>query len=386
MVFTLKPICGKGFVNREELIKEMIWTLSQKDIQMGFALYGKRRMGKSSLFLEINRRLKEKKQIVPVYFSLWELVEYTIEEFVEKFSSAILEAYQERISLKTRVKDIFELPLKFIREITNRLKVSLKLREDISVILTFKKERKERMVDLIEEVFMLAENLAKETKTRCLLFIDEFPSLMELKNSTKLGENIIRKIRTIHEKQKHTILNITGSVRKTMELVAVTSASAFYKQFIMRKISKLEKKDVKSLLEQNLKSEISEEILNKIYDFTQGIPFYIHFIGREIKRTEQIDLEVIKKAMEQFLEEEGNLFFKEELKKLGFKEQTIVITMVKHNLNNLSEIAKKLNEPTGTISQFLSYLEEKGVVQKKERGTYFLEDPVFQLWLRRKVE
>ena len=382
MTFTLRPTCGQDFVGREELINEMILTLSSKDIQMGFALYGRRRIGKSSIFLELARKLQKKRGIVPVYFSLWNLVEFTVEEFVQEFSSAILEAYKHKISLKTKAKEAFGLPLKFLQSMLETLKVSIALREEISIILTLKKEKRS-INELISSVFNLAENLAKETNTRCVLFIDEFPSFVELKGET--GENLVKKIRTICETQHHTVLNITGSVRKTLELVALAPTSAFYKQFIMKKVSGLERKEVKMLLEKNLKVKLSDEIVKEVYNFTHGIPFYIHFIGRQIKQSSCLDLETVKNGIAQFLNEEGDLFFKEEFNRLSPKEQTIVVAMIRHNLNNLSEIAKVLNEPTGTISQFLSYLEEKGVVIKLERGIYQLDDPVFQYWVDKKV-
>ncbi|RLB76665.1 MAG: hypothetical protein DRH24_17490, partial [Deltaproteobacteria bacterium] len=85
--FTLREVEGELFVNREELVGEMVKTLSDQKLLMGFALYGPRRIGKSSLLLEVRRRLRERKDIVPVYFSLWELDQGTIAEFNKELTA-----------------------------------------------------------------------------------------------------------------------------------------------------------------------------------------------------------------------------------------------------------------------------------------------------------
>ena len=45
-MFTLRPVWGEGFLDREELVAEMVETLSSPAQRVGFALIGKRRMGK----------------------------------------------------------------------------------------------------------------------------------------------------------------------------------------------------------------------------------------------------------------------------------------------------------------------------------------------------
>ena len=68
----------------------------------GFAIYGMRRVGKSSVFIEVARRLKENKKIVPVYFSVWRLSEFTVEEFCNLLTKEIIDAYRLLLGLKYR--------------------------------------------------------------------------------------------------------------------------------------------------------------------------------------------------------------------------------------------------------------------------------------------
>jgi len=43
MPFTLKPASGEDFFDREELLDEMLATLTNTKVDMGFALYSSRR-------------------------------------------------------------------------------------------------------------------------------------------------------------------------------------------------------------------------------------------------------------------------------------------------------------------------------------------------------
>ena len=103
MPFTLQPAVGENFLDREETVREMLDTLTNKNIVMGFALVGNRRMGKSSIFQEVYSILSKEKRITPVYFSLWSLLERTVEEFSRSLTFSILEAYKKRLSLQYRL-------------------------------------------------------------------------------------------------------------------------------------------------------------------------------------------------------------------------------------------------------------------------------------------
>lgn len=88
MAFTIQPAQGSEFINREKELKDIISTLKNINSSLGFALYGKRRVGKTSLFKETKRILEKEKNIVPIYFSLWDLVEKDIKEFTIELGTA----------------------------------------------------------------------------------------------------------------------------------------------------------------------------------------------------------------------------------------------------------------------------------------------------------
>lgn len=382
MRFTLREVQGKEFVNRAELVEEMVKTLSDPGLLMGFALYGPRRIGKSSILLEVRRRLKKKKNIVPVYFSLWELDQETVVEFNKELTARLLEGYKARLGLKQRVEELLEYPRRAVHGIIKHLNIKAKIQEDIELLLSYDGEKQDP--GSIKRVFQLAEELATETKTRCVLILDEFPDIAKLKCNTKVGRGIIKVIRSVCSSHKNTILCISGSSRASMELAVISPASPFYRQFIVREIKPLERKYVKEIITKNIDWEITTKAMDKIYKFTNGIPYYVQFIGRQIymHSRERITEVEIEEIIEEFLSEEGSILFRSEYETLSLKERSILQIMATKGIDKPSRIAKSQAEPVTNIYPFVEKLMEKGILERKAKGAYRFTDPIFERWLK----
>lgn len=110
MGFTLQPATKEDFIDREDILEEMLHTLTDKKVRMGYALVGPRRIGKTSIFKEVSRRLNQRKDIVAVYFSLWNLIENTAVKFCNQITISIIEATKKRLSLKYKIQHILKTP------------------------------------------------------------------------------------------------------------------------------------------------------------------------------------------------------------------------------------------------------------------------------------
>lgn len=376
MSFTLKPAEGTAFVDREELLGEILPELRDKNSTMGFAIYGKRRVGKTSIFKEVRRRLSGKSNLVVAYFSVCDMVEFTLEEFCRKISVEVINAYRPKLGLKFKAAELLKTPLSALRKISE-LKAAY---EDLEFLISF---RGNEIDELVERTFLLPEKLAKETDTKCVLLIDEFPSIIELKvDGVKVGEGVARKLRTISEEWWKTALCISGSIRSTMALVALSSASPFYRQFIVRELGPVKEEHLLQLLRSNLR--IEDEAAREICRFSGGIPFYVQFMGKMLERKKgMIRVVDVAKVKEEFLAEEGNLLFSEEFERVSVKER-LILEALAQGRDSPSSIAREVGERVSNVSVFLRYLEDKGYVQRKEKGRYAIEDPVFAEWLRRK--
>ncbi len=377
MKFTLQPVKGEKFINRNELLEEMVTELKDKNSTVGYALYGKRRIGKTSVLKEVQRRLEKEDGIAVVYFSVWDLIESNLTEFCQRLSMEIIDAFRPHIGLKYKTIELIQTPLTMLRKILDRSELKVVYNE-IEFILSRKKDADEGI--FLEHAFNISEKLAKNTGVKCVLLIDEFPSVIDLKsNNTKIGEAVLKKIRTISEDWEQTALCISGSIRSTMNLAVLASSSPFYRQLIVKEIKPLKIEHVRELLLQNLK--VPDEGIEEIYNFSSGIPFYVQFIGKMLERCETITLDQIIKIENDFLTEEGNILFKEEFNTLSPKERLIIINIA-NGCHTPKEIANAIGDKISNVNRFLTYLSEKAYVSKEEKGYYVLDDPVFEKWLK----
>jgi AAA+ ATPase superfamily predicted ATPase len=117
MYFTLRPVKGERFINRQELLEEMISELRDVESTTGYALYGKRRIGKTSVLKEVQRRLASEHKIVTVYFSVWDLIEFSVVEFCQRLSMEVIDAYRPYLGLKYKAKELFQTPLTMLRKL-----------------------------------------------------------------------------------------------------------------------------------------------------------------------------------------------------------------------------------------------------------------------------
>ena len=376
MYFTLRPVKGERFINRQELLDEMISELRDVESTTGYALYGKRRIGKTSVLKEVQRRLESEHKIVTVYFSVWDLIEFSVVEFCQRLSMEIIDAYRPYLGLKYKAKELFQTPLTMLRKLLDSSEFKIVYNE-LEFLISKKRDIDKNL--LVENALYLPEKLAKSTGTKCILMIDEFPSISELKSdNNKIGETIIKKMRTIFENWERTTLCISGSIRSTMKLSVLSSISPFYRQLIIKEVKPFEREYTKELLSGDI--EITEEGVDEIHNFSTGIPFYVQFIGKMLERRKGASVELIKELEEEFLLEEGDILFKEEFDTLSSKERLIAINIAK-GCHTPKAIASAVGDNISNVNQFLTYLEQKGYVLKREKGYYILEDPVFVRWL-----
>ena len=386
MAFTLQPAVKDDFVDREDILADMLSTLKDKSTRMGFALVGSRRIGKTSILMEVVRRLEEEKDIVPVYFSIWDLVENTLPELCTRITLAIIEGFKPHLSLKLKMKQLLNVPVLKFFEVLRSLNMKIAFFDEIEIALRMGKSGEIDHNTLIEKMFLFGEKMAKENGVRLVLVLDEFSSIMDVKNKTKLGEGIIKKIRTICEDLENTILCISGSIRKTMEITAISPSSAFYRQFIIKNIEPFDLEATTKILENNLDQKISAEAISRFYELTGGIPFYLQFLGRELSRFSfaSIGPLQIEKSFDQFLLQEGDIIFAEQIKSFSDKEKMILSRMACYDLRTPAEIQKSSGEPSNVVSRYMEYFLSKGVLQREKKGVYQFTDPVFEVWIKRR--
>ncbi len=370
--FSLRPVEGKNFVGREGTINDLVSEIININSHAGFCIYGRRRVGKTSALLEAKALAEKNEKVVVAYLSLYDIPTLSAKSFIEELMDSVVTAYQKKnlLPFSARMKDIFKAPFNVAIDALKNIKLEL-LMEHFKLIFQYK-DNEDISSDYIREAFNLSEILAQATKTKCIVILDELPEILKLDNGTQL----IKMLRTRHETQKKTSLIISGSIRKTLDAVALSDVSPFYKQLVPKHLQPFTETETIEFLKQYI-GKIDLDYAKKIHELTGGLPFYLQFIGRSTNYQG-----TLKSVVDKFIKEEGDLFFKEEFEKLTEKEKAIAIALSSGS-KSLTIIAKRTKEPTTTISRYLPSMVEDDVLLKESRGTYGISDPMFKLWLQK---
>jgi len=370
--FTLRPVYGDSFVGRKEMLGELLREASDPGSSIGFCLHGRRRIGKTSILKEFEYELSKKKGIVVAYLSFYDLADLSLKTFLGQLSSIILEAFRRKgvIPLEYTIGVLMDSPREVVDSALSKIKLSAGLSEELRFFLEFKKNPEDH-TEAVRRAFDLGEKLARSAGVKFILILDEFPEILKVEN----GLQIVKMFRTMHENHQNTLIVISGSEKKTLEIVALGAASPFYKQLVPKKVLPFSFEETAEFLKRyGLK--LPEESIKKLYELTEGVPFYLQFIGRSVSITRDIDA-----AVKEFISQEGNLFFSEEFERLSEKEGVIARAMAK-GAKTPTGISKGSGEPVTSVSSYLTGLQEKGVVKKVEKATYVLADSLFSLWLK----
>ena len=371
--FTLTPVYGERFVGRRDILREMMAEVTNPKSNVGFCLHGRRRVGKTSILRELEYELSRKEGIVVADLSLYDLADLSLKTFTEQLSTTILEAFREKkvLPFEFSIEVLMKSPKEVIESALSKFKIGTELSDEVKFFLEFRKEKTENYTEIVRRAFDLGEKLAKSSGTKFILVLDEFPEILRIEN----GEQLVKMFRTIHEKQRNTAIILSGSEKRTLELVALGSASPFYKQLVPKKISPFSFEETLEFLNKyGLK--ISESEAKKIYEITGGVPFYLQYLGRSAAPVSNID-----GIVKEFLAQEGGVFFGEEFERLSDKEKLIAMAMAM-GARAPTEISKGSGEPVTSVSRYLLTLQDKGVVKKIEKASYALADKLFSLWLK----
>ena len=386
--FTLAAVKGKDFVGRNVIVNEMTSELSSKN-KIGFSLYGIRRVGKTSILKEIGLKM-EKKKIPVIYVSSWEILPETLDEFTKILASRTIQAFGDRLPVKFKLEELLATGARALAALLRGLRLSAKVSDDVEVFLSYVRKESSDAEAAISRTFSFIEHLAEMTKTqKCILMLDEFPSLIDLTygaGNQKIGIGVIRLLRTISENFQHTKLVISGSYRNTMDNLVKKRNSPFYKQLLLREVHPFDRREFEEFLSHYLSNVSFENDLVKqeMQNLTSGIPYNLQLLGREIKASNlqnPLTSQSLSKTVLEMLKKEGDLSFNEYIEGLTPSQIKVLKALSKSPEIKRADIASQEFMTIDAVSFALGTLKKKGLLEHKSRGVYNFTDNLFATWL-----
>lgn len=388
MAFTLTPALADDFVGRKEITSELVNQLSSRN-KIGYSLSGVRRIGKTSILKEVERRLTENRKVPVAYVSVWRVSPNTIDEFVRVANRAALNAFRNRLPAKFKFEELLVTGKAALTRFLNSLKLSAKVTDDLEVSISYVRREASDVDDALAGCFSLIEHLGEMTRTNSVLIVDEFPSLVDLTygaKNQKIGDSMIKLIRTLYEGFKRTKLVISGSYRQTMRNLVAKQSAPFYKQLLLREIEPFSESEYKEFLQHYLPGLkfTRDAVREQLYRITSGIPYNLQLLGSEIQLQGLNDLssEKLSGVVDGVLRKEGELSFKEFVDDLTPSEVKVLRALARSSDIKPSGIAAQQFMDKDTVGYSLSLLVNKGIIVRRGRGAYVFPDNLFGEWLK----
>lgn len=385
MPFSLYSVSGRDFVGRRQIVRELVCELASKN-KIGFSLSGIRRIGKTSILKEV-KRILEGKGVVVIYISSWNIVPPTVDEFARILNRSMISGFEKKLPKKFKFEQLLVTGFKALGTLLQNLNLTSKIAEDLEVSVSYIRKESDDVELAIEKTFRLIEDLAKMTNTKAVLMIDEFPSLVDLTYGTKnqkIGQSIIRLLRTLFEDFTNTKLVVSGSIRDTLDALVAKERAPFYKQLLTREVPPFDEVQFGEFLRHYLpRLRFSGNAKEGLYEATSGIPYNLQLVGKEIHSlgVRKLDEKGLGLAVQGILNKEGRYSFMEFASGLSPSEIKVLKGIARSPVLPPVEIARKEFIDESSMYACLNTLEKKAIIKKAGRGKYGFTDNLFAAWL-----
>tara|TARA_Y100000034_G_scaffold136937_2_gene217363 strand:- start:4631 stop:5713 length:1083 start_codon:yes stop_codon:yes gene_type:complete len=355
--FSYGKIAKKNFWGREKEI-----SLLSRYIESGqnVYLYGKRRIGKTSLIFKVLDSAKKKHVFVDLYGVSDE------RDLLNRMIKSLVKTQKNLLSWE-KILSIFKRfsPTLSIDPLTGENEFSFKISETD--------------LDSIELFFDEIEKMAKDNSI--VVVFDEFQDIKRLKKSG----SILGRFRAKIQQQEGIPYIFSGSDRGELYKIFSSPDDAFYKSAFPMKLERLDlktvKKEIKKLLkERNIK--IDDKVFSKTMELTNSTGDLIQVFFSLYLNLEggSISLEDLKEAFS-FIYSIEEKEYKTIWTSLKDNEKEILRHLSRNEESNISKnFLKKTDIHRTQIKRSLESLQEKKIITKDDN--YEIYSPFFKEWIK----
>ncbi len=363
-----RPVTGNNLIGRNSeinLVKELLKA------GQNFVIIAPRRMGKTSIVLEILQQLKNE-GFYTCYTDIFSVSNIPV--LASRITEAVLSNKKLDKLFKKAIKDISEI----FQNIEFRQEV-----EDFRFILNFNNKAAENQWELLENSIDFIEDYSVKNKKRTIMAFDEFGDIKKLD-----GTEIVKLFRSKIQLHQSVSYIFSGSYESVMNELFIEKNAPFFRMARIVNLGNISESDFTAYLSKLFKKEniaISEKRLNQITDFTKGHPYYTQLYAQELiirnKLSRQANLLSHNQILEHLLIAEKNYLEKLWDELSASKElKKILIALAKGTKSLYSE----LNDREVNIPRGIKKLKGMGVILKQNNKHVF-SDPLLQLWINKNI-
>ena len=363
------PVSQEDIVDREEFLATLEMRLADGQNIM---LAGPRRMGKTTIALEMMRRLKEK----GFYFSFIDL--FRISDKREMAIAMIDACLENRSGLKKTTKSLTD----GLKKITGTAKLAVKI-EDLEFTLGFPMENKSDE-ELLDYALKLPDLLSTRDKKQMIFIFDEFQDVIRI-----AGEDILKIMRSHFQNHQKVSYLFLGSKEGMMNTIFGSKNQAFYRFATILPLPDIAEEAWMMYIRKKYKErnmEINDDSLKHILMLTGGHPQDTMLVCSEIYyamiEAEKVDLrlEFVRIGHERALMTLESVF-DEIVDEIGKSTRA---RQVLHSIANGDRVYANHKGNPNETKRAIDVLIEKAIIIKSGRGSYQFNEPMFKEYVLRK--
>jgi AAA+ ATPase superfamily predicted ATPase len=378
------PVTAGGFFDRQEELRRLEGAV--ESLAAGqpkwVCLLGARKIGKTSLLLEVARR-KARAGLAFVLVDAFEEVPATLEIF-RRYALRALDSVLAS-DVGTALEPLVDRPAEFRSALlSSRRFVALSPALSARILeipdLPLNPDGLRFLVDL-------PEKLAQAFDLHIVSGWDEFQEVV-VAPTGRSGLEIPPLLRSLWQKHRRVSYVISGSARRLLEDLITSRHSPFFQHFELLRIEPFPRQEAVRLLVEGAPEgrPIPPGVAEAAHAAVGGHPFYLQLLGEALTAQPRSGSgPSLKDALGEILFSRTGrlaLYFQNEFQRLVGRAASLAATLeaLASGPRRLMEVASSIAGKSGATAGYLDRLGD--AVVRGEDGLYRLSDPVFGLWLR----
>lgn len=375
---------SNNIINRDEILDKLLNGLTQQNLKSNYALIGPRRIGKTKILEELEKRLAKRNVIATrIDFSKYS---YDPKELSQALVDSLTEAYQVTLDPASRL-------LAQVRNVVTEIKKLRRLRIEFDMafdetgkpVYTIRPKlvkEEPRYAESFEKGFSYASSLANASRKKVIIMLDEAQKIVQWTNLNGM-KGVMDQFRSIIDRLGDVSLVLSGSRVHMLESIFGEAGSPLFGRFTLIKVGPLQEEDATKLYLRSVSGTDNNEA-NEVYRLVGGHPFYL-LVMAEARRSQE---SVANRYCRLLTDVTGGLYLyvnytlHEDLgSRLTDTYYVKILRAVAGGERTLSQIADKMGVQAPWLTRYLSRLIEFELVEKTN-GTYRLSDQVIKDYFR----
>ncbi|MAZ39161.1 MAG: hypothetical protein CMF49_03495 [Legionellales bacterium] len=331
-------------------------------------LIAPRRYGKSSLISQVLKENHFPGTCIDLFFVLSQSeVTKSIAEGVSRIVNEIMPA--TKAAGKKILQSVATLnPKLTINLLGQRIELSAKQSEEKS----------------ISELLLALDEIARKTKKTCVLVLDEFQQIGELKEN----HAIEAAIRHAVERSTNVSYIFCGSKHHLLNEMFSDKSRPLYHLCDLMMINRISTVSYQNFLNKMAKSKwkqhLNEDALSEIIYLTENHSYYINALCRRLWREKHAPLiSEVRKSWNEYVIQQGAWII-DELSRLTLNRRKVLVTLASEKTKEPQgeSFCKKARLSASGVKRALNDLIKSDMVLKSQDGYYHILDPAISYFIR----